>query len=615
MLQVGDRVDRFVVEAFLGEGGISHVYKVRHHQLGTVHALKMMALKSTSLTQRLLREGRIQANLSHPGVVAVTDIIEHDGFTGLLMEHVEGRSLDLVLGRTGAPPLPDAMALFRQVLAGVAAAHEAGVLHRDLKPGNVLLQPQGEGVVAKVTDFGIAKMAIDPGAVQTQQSDLMGTPGYMAPEQADDPTKVDARADVYSLGAILYCLVTGRPPFMPGSVLTLLAAARSGDFRPVAAVAPHVPDRIAWVVERCLAPDPADRFEDCRALADALYGDGGPTFDAEVAGAVPAVLHVPGAMTPAAKTLQAGGAETAVPPPTPTPAGEGPPPPDGMDEDELVLEDPGPSGKYIFLATAGLVLAALGWLLFQTWFQTGSVVPDPERARAAVEASKDDGQAGSEAPAPRAPVPDLPPPSEEGAVDPGLDGSRGEVAPLGTRGSDGIVPAPGGSPTPVVAVADADARAGTPSSPPASAEAVPAPAAAAGGTPSPDPSDAGMQEAAVAAATLAPEDAGPGPEARPPASVDLRGTWTGKLGGRPLTLRIVESGGGTVAAEIDVLVGTSYRTFKMRGAATAGGNRLSLSEDEDGGWRLDGTFEADVIRGTILASGRKRGQAFSVQRP
>ncbi|MEC8423791.1 MAG: hypothetical protein VX000_08440, partial [Myxococcota bacterium] len=104
MLQVGDRIDRFVVEAFLGEGGISHVYKVRHHQLGTVHALKMMALKSASLTERLLREGRIQANLSHPGVVAVTDIIEHEGFTGLLMEHVEGRSLDLVLGRTGAPP-------------------------------------------------------------------------------------------------------------------------------------------------------------------------------------------------------------------------------------------------------------------------------------------------------------------------------------------------------------------------------------------------------------------------------------------------------------------------------------------------------------------------------
>ena len=313
MLEIGDRVDRFVVEDFLGEGGISHVYKVRHHQLGTVHALKMMALKSESLTRRLVREGRIQANLSHPGVVAVTDIIEHDGFTGLLMECVEGRSLDIVLSRTGAPSLPEALALFRQVLAGVAAAHEAGVLHRDLKPGNVLLEPQGDGVVAKVTDFGIAKLSVALEGAETRQSDLMGTPGYMAPEQADDPTSVDARADVYSLGAVLYCLVTGRPPFPPASLPTLLAAARAGRFPRVTEIAPHVPESVARVVERCLSPEPEDRFADCRALAEALYGDGGPTFDAEVAGARPAVLHLPGAVTPQADTAQKGGAETRVP--------------------------------------------------------------------------------------------------------------------------------------------------------------------------------------------------------------------------------------------------------------------------------------------------------------
>jgi eukaryotic-like serine/threonine-protein kinase len=645
VLKIGDRVDRFVVEAHLGEGGIARVYKVRHHQLGTVHALKMMALKSESLTQRLVREGRIQANLSHPGVVTVTDIIEHEGFTGLLMEYVQGRSLDLVLGKTGAPPLAESLALFRQVLAGVAAAHDAGVLHRDLKPGNVLLEPQGDGVVAKVTDFGIAKMTLTLDDAQTHQSDLIGTPGYMAPEQADDPTAVDARADVYSLGAVLYCLVTGRPPFPPASLPTLLAAAREGSFPPVAEVAPHVPEPIARVVERCLSPDPADRYADCRGLAEALYGDGGPTFDAEVAGARPAVLHVPGAVTPAAETAQSGGADTRVPPSKTWAAGAGPDP-----DEAPPLEDPGPAGKYIFFASAAFVVAALGWLMFQTWSKTGSVVLDPERARVALEAqAAQDGEAPaggpvapvpavSDAPEDRAPEDRAPEDRapEDGAMDPGLDAPTGPVAPLGVLGD---TPELGGrgvdSPSagaaaiaPASVPADGDGASASPDSPDSAPE--PAPPALSGGDAASDGPDAAAVDAADAAADPGePElpgddavaDAGgvaeASAEAAPPsapAAVDLRGTWTGKLGGRPLTLRIMDAAGGTVSAEIDVLVGTSYRTFQVRGPASDGGMRLSLAEASGAGWRLDGRFAAGTIDGTILPPGRKRGQAFSVRR-
>jgi serine/threonine-protein kinase len=640
-LAVGDRVDRFVVEAFLGEGGISRVYKVRHHQLGTQHALKMMAVRSASLTQRLVREGRIQANLSHPGVVAVTDIIEHGGFTGLLMEFVEGRGLDVVLSRSGAPPLQDALALFRQVLAGVAAAHDAGVLHRDLKPGNILLEPQGDGVIAKVTDFGIAKVALDAEGGQTHQSDLMGTPGFMAPEQADDPTAVDARADVFSLGAVLYCLVAGRPPFAPASLPTLLEAARAGHFSPLSEVAPHVPESVARVVERCLAPDPADRYPDCRALAEALYGDGGPTFDAEVAGARPAVLHVQGAVTPAADTPRAGGAETRVPSQTVMPeepeaspgalaAPAAPPAPEVEPAPSPGAEpvpEPGPSGKWIFMGTAALVLAALGWLLFQTWSRTGSVVPDPDRARAVIDAQQGEPEPTAAPAAPqRVPVVDAP--AEEGAVDPGLDGGAADapVAPLGSL--DGA-PAPAetdpGPATTDPAPATTDATADEPPAPtgPSDAPLVdakeppaePPPAedaaqAVAPAAPAPEP------EPAVAMAEPPPpepvEAPPPPPEAAP--AVDLRGAWAGKLGGRPLTLRIMRADAGSVSAEIDVLVGTTYRTFQMRGPADDGGMHVMLAEEGGQGWRLDGRFSDGAISGTILPPGRKKGQAFSVRR-
>ena len=153
----GAPIGRFEVESFLGEGGIAHVYKVRHRQLGTVHALKLLTVR-VHVAQRLVREGRIQQTSATPPW-SLTDIVEHDGFTGLLMEFVEGQGLDHVLGRHGFLPPGLGLSIFRQVLVGVTAAHDAGVLHRDLKPGNILLEPRAGGSVARVLDFGIAKVA------------------------------------------------------------------------------------------------------------------------------------------------------------------------------------------------------------------------------------------------------------------------------------------------------------------------------------------------------------------------------------------------------------------------------------------------------------------------
>ncbi|MFM2247811.1 MAG: hypothetical protein RL071_3886, partial [Pseudomonadota bacterium] len=284
MLQPGDHIDRFQVEALLGEGGLAKVFLVRHRTLGARMALKVLTLRGSAIGRRLLREGRIQANLSHPHVVAVHDVIEHEGYTALVMEYVEGVTLAELLQRGGALSEADALALFGQLLSGVIAAHDLGVLHRDLKPANVLISATPMGTIAKIADFGIARVWDgEPG--DTLQGDLIGTPGYMAPEQVTDPTAVDARADVYSLGALLYCMVAGRPPFLPAPRWSqTLEAAQRGDFAPIRGLAPELSENVAAVIERCLQPDPAARPADGRALAVALWGEGSPAARA-VAGA------------------------------------------------------------------------------------------------------------------------------------------------------------------------------------------------------------------------------------------------------------------------------------------------------------------------------------------
>jgi len=617
-LENGTAVDRYVVEAFLGEGGIARVYQVRHAQLGTTHALKMLSVRSPSLTQRLVREGRIQASLRHPSVVSVTDIVQHDGFTGLLMELVEGEGLDALLGRHGVLPPRLGLEIFRQVLVGVTAAHDGGVLHRDLKPGNILLEPREGGAVARVLDFGIAKVSVGADAGQTQQSDLMGTPGYMAPEQADDPSAVDARADVFSLGAVLYCLLAGRPPFPPSSIPALLQAARSGGFEPLAEAAPHVAPAVARVVERCLEPDPEARFPDCRALAEALFPGGAAAFEAEVSGAAPSLLSLPGSTPTLTDTAERGRPDTFV-----LPDGErgGLPTAVHLDTPE---PDPGPSGKWIFIGTASLVVCTLAWLLFQTWSETGSVVPDPDRAQAVLDAreatkpEKDDAEA---APASASPIPVAEEPLEEGSVDPGLDEGRPSSSPLVL---DGLAPTPTTSEdagAPPVPASPSPTSLGTRSDGASDADAsVAAPGADATVA---QPGDAPAEAVALAvvepAETRAVEEPGvaaePPSEASPPApAVELRGTWTGKLGGRPLTLRVVEAGAGGIRAELDVLQGTTFRTFEMRGPGVGAEQQLQLTEAGGEGWRLEGRVEGGAIRGTVAAPGRKKAQPFSVQR-
>jgi serine/threonine-protein kinase len=274
VLAAGQIVDRYEVLELLGQGGLAEVYKVRHRVLGSLHALKVVTAGGPTVARRLLREGSIQAQLRHVNVVSVFDVIEVEGRAALLLEYVEGATLQAFLLRRGRLELEESLGLFAQVLAGVAAAHTAGVLHRDLKPGNILLAPGPNGVMAKVTDFGIAKMlAPDQAPGDTIEGLVMGTPGYMAPEQAEDSAGVDARADVFALGVVLYEMLTGRGPFLRAEIGKTLIATLRGEHVLLGDARPELPAGVVAAVERCLALDREERFADATALARLLFGE------------------------------------------------------------------------------------------------------------------------------------------------------------------------------------------------------------------------------------------------------------------------------------------------------------------------------------------------------
>ena len=278
-LSAGERIDRYRVDTKLGEGGMALVYRVQHVQLGTWHALKVLRSSWAPIRDRLLLEGRVQAQLQHPNIVAVTDVVEVHGAPGLVMEYVAGPSLDSLLRHTRLSIMQADM-LGRGIIAGVAAAHEQGLIHRDLKPANILLAVGKFGVVPKVADFGLAKL-LDTGesssARQTRTGVGMGTPAFMSPEQLRDAKNVDCRADVFALGAILYELACGARAFDTDDVLDLFAAIAAGQYVHPREHAPELPSRMVDAIVGALEPDRDKRWPDCASLLQAWTGE--PTED------------------------------------------------------------------------------------------------------------------------------------------------------------------------------------------------------------------------------------------------------------------------------------------------------------------------------------------------
>lgn len=246
------------------------VYRVRHITLDAVYALKILTIPSAAVRERMLREGRFQATLRHSNIVSVIDVLDIHGVLGLLMEYVDGPSLDEWLA-SYKPSMREAMAIFGGILSAVDMVHARGIIHRDLKPSNIMLHITDEGMYPRVTDFGIAK-SDRLSEVNTASGATVGTPAYMAPEQFKNAAGVDQRADVFSLGALLYELVCGTRAFNADNLLALMNAVAKGQYTPAEELVPDLPDGMRAAIQGALRADPDDRIPNCKRLAAVLTG-------------------------------------------------------------------------------------------------------------------------------------------------------------------------------------------------------------------------------------------------------------------------------------------------------------------------------------------------------
>jgi serine/threonine-protein kinase len=265
---VFEKLGPYEVVEVLGRGGNGVVLKAFDPSLHRFVAIKVMhahLASSPAARKRFAREGRAVAAISHQHVVAVHGVHEQDGLPYLVMEYVSGISLQERLDRDGPLELLQVLRIGIQAAKGLAAAHAQGLIHRDVKPANILLEKGVERV--RLTDFGLARAADD--ASLTQSGLLAGTPQYMAPEQARGEP-LDHRADLFSLGSVLYACCAGRPPFRAGTTLAVLRRITEESPRPLGDVNPDVPEWLAAFIARLHAADPADRFQSADEVARRL---------------------------------------------------------------------------------------------------------------------------------------------------------------------------------------------------------------------------------------------------------------------------------------------------------------------------------------------------------
>ncbi|HKA91701.1 MAG TPA: serine/threonine-protein kinase [Haliangiales bacterium] len=259
---------RYTIERELGRGGMGAVYLANDSKLSERVALKTissaLAGDPAEMADRFRMEVQAARKVTHPNVIRIHDIGEDGPLLFLSMEYVEGETLFARVKRLGALAVPEARAILGDVAAGVAAAHAAGVVHRDLKPHNVLL---GKGRAVKVIDFGLAKMSFATGMTATGL--IMGTPEYMAPEQVRG-LATDARTDVYALGAMAYFALAGKPPFVGTTPIAIGFAQVNDAPPPLRTQRPEVPLALEEAVMRALAKEPGKRFPDAGEMKRAL---------------------------------------------------------------------------------------------------------------------------------------------------------------------------------------------------------------------------------------------------------------------------------------------------------------------------------------------------------
>ena len=275
-IEVGARFGPYETLAPLGAGGMGEVYRARDTRLGRTVALKVVSptgIGTPSRLERFQREAQAVSRLSHPHICTLHDVGEQDGVAFLVMEYLEGETLAERL-ETGPLPLDQALRYGVQIAEALSVAHRQGVIHRDLKPGNVMVTRDG----VKLLDFGLAKLTQEGGPDGeggteslhlTDEGTLLGTVAYMAPEQLEGG-RLDARTDIFALGAVLYEMATGRRAFVGKSRASLIAAILSSEPPPLATHQPLTPPLLERVVRRCLAKDPEERWQSARDVASEL---------------------------------------------------------------------------------------------------------------------------------------------------------------------------------------------------------------------------------------------------------------------------------------------------------------------------------------------------------
>jgi serine/threonine protein kinase len=310
MPKEGDLIaGKYRVEKILGKGGMGSVYSARHQTTNRVFALKLMASSLSGdpdAKERFIREAKLAGSIDHPGVVDIYDVGYHDVSLYMVMDLLRGESLGQRLKR-GALSTAEAVHLMMGVLKGVAAAHAKGIVHRDLKPDNIFLHREAgrQEEEPKILDFGVSKSLVGATGLPalTQTGTMLGTPIYMSPEQVHGSKYVDRRTDIYSLGVILYQMLSGQLPFQAENFASLVLEIVSGKPKPLESLVPGLPEGLSAVVMRAMAASADDRYPEAESMARALA-----PFD---------VLAAPGTRSPSARpTVQEAQPLSSAPPPS-----------------------------------------------------------------------------------------------------------------------------------------------------------------------------------------------------------------------------------------------------------------------------------------------------------
>ncbi|MFK7931577.1 MAG: serine/threonine-protein kinase [Myxococcota bacterium] len=270
-LSAGGLVGDLRVVGLLGEGSTAEVYLVEDPSSGARYALKLLSVLGRHHRRRMEKEVEALSSLRHPNIVGLVGMVEHEGAPGLLMEYVGGPTLHRWLA-SHRPDFDEALQIFRGLLAGVEAVHQKGLVHRDLKPGNVLLDVDGRGLRPRIADFGLVK-EIEARDRQTITGTAMGTPTYMPPEQVKDASRVDQRADLFSLGCILFELLTGSPPFRREDWWETYKSIEQGEFVDLTPLPEAAGPYLRGTVQALLAPYPEGRPDNAAEVIYLLDGE------------------------------------------------------------------------------------------------------------------------------------------------------------------------------------------------------------------------------------------------------------------------------------------------------------------------------------------------------